>query len=102
MIRAGGEENVSYQQILAAVEDQQMWALVIPFGGILSGASIVPSTRKELRAVPVNSPRPLNSDVLCVCGGDHHDVAVAGRNAVSRLVMLRAAAAQEPPLRGQM
>src|SRR5215813_2805073 len=102
MIRAGGKENVSHQQILAAVEDQQMWALVITFGGILSWASIVSSTSKELRAVPVNSPRPLDRDVLCVCGGDQHDVAVAGRNAGAGLVMLSAAAAQEPPLRGQM
>src|SRR5262249_19192698 len=42
VVRAGGKENVSHQQILAAVEDQQMWALVIPFGGILSGAGISP------------------------------------------------------------
>src|SRR5581483_4872451 len=34
--------------------------------------------------------------------GDHHDVPVAGRDAVARLVVFDAAAAEEPPQRGQM
>src|SRR5262249_17214746 len=102
VIRAGGQENVSYQQILAAVEDHQMWTLEVTIGGILSGTRIVPFARKELRPVPVNSPRPLDRDVLGVCGGDQHDGAVAGRNAVTRFIALRDAAAQEPPLRGKV
>src|SRR5262249_34975163 len=102
VIRAGGEENVSDQEILASVEDRQMRALEVSFGGILSRARVVPFTRKELRPVPVNRARPVDLNVLGVCGVDQHDVAVAGRNTITSLIALSGAAAQETPLRSQM
>src|SRR5262245_44243593 len=102
MIGAGGQEDVPDAQIMAAIEDHQMRALKVAFSGILSGAGIVSFARKEFCPIAVNGSQSFNGDVLGVRGGEQHDVAIAGRNAIACLVMFRAAAAQQSALRSQM
>ena len=102
MISAGGEERVANAQIFAAIEDNQMWAVDVSFFAFLARTGVVAAPGIELCALAIDSPGPLDSDVLGTRGVEQDNIAVAGGNAFARGIMFDISGAQKPALGGKI
>jgi hypothetical protein len=92
------QKYVPHQEIPASEEDQQVWTLKVTLCGVLSRTRIVTSAGEELRTVSIDGAWAFDGNVLCIRSGDHHDVAVAGRNVITRFVVFDVRAPEESPL----
>src|SRR5258705_5856662 len=102
MVGAGGKKDVSYNEVLAAVKNQQVRSLKIPFRGILARSGHVAFAGKKSGAVSINRTLTFDTNVLGICSGDHDDIAVVRRDPVAGFVVLPFRTAQQSTLRRQM
>ena len=80
------------------IEDEEMRSLVIALGGVLTRPRHVATAREEFCAVTIDCTRALDTNILSIRSGDHHDISIAGWNIVSGFVVFDLCAAEEPAL----
>ena len=102
MVRTGRKKDLPNHKIPATMKNQEMWTLKITLGGILPGPGHVSFAGEKLRPVSIDGPRTFDRDVVGVRSSNHHDVAVARRDAVTWLVVLDVGTAKEPAVGSKM